>query len=219
MIPTDGLKYYQLKNYGASQSDGDVIILIDSDVIPDPGWFDALMSVIDNPEVEVACGNTYVSMETFFSKAFSMFWFFEIKAITSNVYPIDKLFANNVAFKRETFERFPFPELDSFRGQCLVLSEQLRREGLTIYRHDGARVSHPPTNGFTHFCKRAICAGHDEVTIDRLRNPGSWRHSPPGSIVRLGRELASMLRRTARHRRDVGRLFRIWRGRRGCHRS
>jgi Glycosyl transferase family 2 len=204
IVPTDGLGYYQLKNYGVLQADREITLFIDSDVIPEPGWFDALMGAIERPEVQVVGGNTYVKPDHFLAKAFGIFWFYDIRSKGTALYDHAFIYANNVAFKTRLLREYPFPDLESFRGQCRVLSDHLRRNGITIYRHDGARVMHPTTNGVGHFFCRAICEGHDVVTIGRELQMGRLHASPVGALVRFGRDMKSMIGRTIRDRREVG---------------
>src|SRR5689334_9494302 len=44
VIPTDGLTYYKLKNYGIARSRTDLSVMVDSDAGPQPGWLDALLN-------------------------------------------------------------------------------------------------------------------------------------------------------------------------------
>ena len=204
LVPTDGLGYYQLKNYGVLQSERDITLFIDSDVIPEPGWFDALMSAIEQPQVQVVGGNTYIKPDNFLARAFSIFWFYGIRSKGTALYDHPFIYANNVAFKTKLLRDYPFPELQSFRGQCRVLSDNLRRNGITVYRHDGARVMHPTTNGVRHFFCRAICEGHDVVTIGRELRLGRLHASPVGALLRFGGEMKSMVGRAVRDRKEVG---------------
>jgi hypothetical protein len=147
IVPTDGLGYYELKNFGVPHTDREIVVFIDSDTIPESGWFDALMGAIEQPQIDVVGGNTYVRPDRFLAKAFGIFWFYGLRSKGADLYSHEFLYANNVAFKRHVLERYPFPRLDSFRGQCRVLSHRLRNSGIAVYRHDGARMMHPTTNG------------------------------------------------------------------------
>jgi Glycosyl transferase family 2 len=204
IVPTDGLGYYELKNFGVPHTDREIVVFIDSDTIPESGWFDALMGAIEQPHIDVVGGNTYVRPDRFLAKAFGIFWFYGLRSKGTDLYSHEFLYANNVAFKRHVLERHPFPRLDSFRGQCRVLSHNLRSSGIAVYRHDGARMMHPTTNGLGHFIHRAICEGHDAVTIHREFRMGRLRTGPIGALVRLGRDLKSMAGRAAHDRHDLG---------------
>lgn len=204
IVPTDGLGYYELKNYGVQQADREITLFIDSDVIPEPGWFDALMSAMEQPQIEVVGGNTYVKPDHFLAKAFGIFWFYGLRSKGTALYGHAFIYANNVAFKTRLLRNYPFPDLESFRGQCRVLSDHLRMNGITVYRHDGARVMHPTTNGIGHFFCRAICEGHDVVTIGRTLRLGRLYASPLGALIRLGRDVKSMAGRAVHDRKEVG---------------
>src|SRR5215217_2765084 len=38
IIPTEGLTYYKLKNFGIGRAKTDLAIMLDSDAAPQPGW-------------------------------------------------------------------------------------------------------------------------------------------------------------------------------------
>lgn len=159
---TDGLGYYELKNYGADSSAAEILLFLDSDVIPEPGWLERLLSSFERDDVGVVCGNTYVDPEGLYAKAFALFWFFPLRRPDGRLVPASQFFANNVAFRRSVFR--PFPPSRQFRGQCVALARTLRFEDrVRIYRQEAAQVSHPPPNGFGHFFNRALCEGHDNL--------------------------------------------------------
>jgi len=56
IIPTDGMRYYDQKNFGAAQADVEVNIFLDCDVIPEPGWLSAILEAFKNPDVGVVAG-------------------------------------------------------------------------------------------------------------------------------------------------------------------
>lgn len=204
IVPTDGLSYYKLKNSGVLHSDREITLFIDSDVIPEPGWFDALMGAIEQPGIDIVGGNTYVKPDHFLAKAFGIFWFYGLRSKGAELHDHYLFYANNVAFKTHLLRNYPFPDLESFRVQCRVLSNHLRRNGVKVYHHDGARVMHPTTNGIGHFFCRAICEGHDVVMIGRELHMGRLHASPVGALVRFGRNMKSMVGRAMRDRHDVG---------------
>ena len=167
LIPVTGKRYYELKNFGATQTEADLLLFIDSDVIPEPGWLVALLGAFEQPGVDVVCGNTYVDVHSLYTRAFALFWFFPLRASGSDLAPSERFFANNVVFRKEIFDQHPFPKSAKLRGQCADLARQLVKEGVGLYLHQGARVYHPPPHGLLHFIKRALCAGHDYTVIAR----------------------------------------------------
>lgn len=165
VLPTTGKRYYELKNYGATHIRSDILIFLDSDVIPEDGWLEALLEAIKQPGVDVVGGNTYIRPDTLFTKAFALFWFFPMRAQGNALVPSEHFFANNVAFRKVVFDTHPFPCHKKFRGQCVDLARLLRDQGHGLFLHQGARVDHPPPNGAYHFIIRALCAGYDQVVI------------------------------------------------------
>jgi hypothetical protein len=106
IISTEGLEYVEQKNFGARQSNPDLIIFLGSDVIPEPGWLIGLLGAFRNPEVQVAGGNTYLSPEGLYGKAFALFWFFPMRVEGNGLRRTNGFWANNVAFRREFLESF-----------------------------------------------------------------------------------------------------------------
>lgn len=170
--------YYDRKNAGAEVSTGDVIVFLDSDVIPDQDWLVNLLAAFEQPEVEVVAGNTYVEPRTFYWRAVAAFWFFPPRSEGAGLVPADALFGNNIAFRRQVFLEHRFPHVDQFRGQCGMLIRELRKAGAGIYLQQSSRCAHPPPNGVWHFMCRALCEGHDNVVAARRANAGErlpWR--------------------------------------------
>jgi hypothetical protein len=161
-VPAAGAEYYELKNAAARLATGDVVVFVDSDVIPEPGWLGDLLRPLEDEEVGVVAGSTYIDPEGLYGKAFALGWFFPLRTTESVVRPAVRFFANNVAFRREVLQRFPFPELEgTSRGSCWRLSTILREHDVKIVESTGARAAHPPPNGFVHFLRRAIAEGRD----------------------------------------------------------
>lgn len=175
LFPVSGMRYYEQKNRGALGSGTDVILFLDSDVIPEPGWLRSLVESFCDPRVSVVGGGTYVALDDLLGKAFALFWFFPLREEANDLAATDSFFANNVAFRREVFEKLPFPDSVVYRGRCSLLAAELHDRGVPIFRHRGARVSHPPPKGITHFVLRALCEGHDEIVLGSSRPSGSAR--------------------------------------------
>lgn len=169
-VPVRELHYYELKNAGVKLTHQEIVIFLDSDVIPEEGWLPGLLEAFARPGVDVVGGNTYVSLESLYSKAMALFWFFPLRQPGEGLIPASHFFANNVAFRRAVIESHPFPTLPQFRGQCQDLAKTLKREGVGLFLQQKSKVEHPPPNGLKHFISRALCDGHD--TVLQLRRTG-----------------------------------------------
>lgn len=204
ILPASASTYYEQKNIGAARSRGEVIIFLDSDVIPEEGWLASLLQAFSNPEVGVVGGNTYIAHEDLNGKAFALFWFFPLRDGRGELRRDQHFFANNVAFRAEVFRAHSFPPLATFRGQCIALAEELARNGVGIYRQERARVSHPAPNGWRHFLVRALCHGHDDTVLGRVAGQNGIALSPLGASKRYIGSLRHAGWTVLHHRREVG---------------
>lgn len=201
--PARGLNYYEFKNHGATKATGDVVILLDSDVIPEAGWLERLVSSFDNPSVRLVGGNTFIEPVTTYDKAFAVGWFFPLRAAELRLERSNYFFANNVAFERALLLEHPFePIPGQTRGACTRLAERLVGLGIRPYLNFGAQVSHPPPNGVFHLVVRAIAHARDDHIADLDRADAERR-----TAFRGWRRAASRFRRGLRrlvgNRRDL----------------
>ncbi|HXJ77185.1 MAG TPA: glycosyltransferase family 2 protein [Candidatus Methylomirabilis sp.] len=172
MVPTGGLAYYQLKNEGVRRTGGNLVVLVDSDVLPEAGWLRQLLQPFADPAVDVVAGSTYIEHEGLYGQAMALGWamFPPRPATDGTLSATSWFFANNVAFRRAVFERHYFPEdLQQSRGQCYRLAEALRANGTAIYMSSSARAAHPAPHGTAHFVRTAVCEGHDRFQYLRMR--------------------------------------------------
>jgi glycosyltransferase involved in cell wall biosynthesis len=197
LLPTDGATYYLQKNRGAEMARRDLILFVDSDVVPESGWLASLLHPFRDPEVEVACGNTYIEPRGVYNKAFAAFWFFPLRSRSPGLEPSTSFFANNVVFRRDLFLSYRFPDISLVRGQCAELARALLRDQHRIFISNGARVRHPPPNGFRPFVFRALCQGHDMVVKSRLAGQARVFGSLRDWMVGIGCALRQIWRRRA----------------------
>ena len=165
-----GKHYYELKNEGAKLAGGEIVVFLDSDVIPEDGWLINLVApLFKNKDIKVLAGNTYLEYQSLKSKAFALAWFFNLRTDNHNFGIRNQRFqANNVAFRKEIITAYPFPAMPEgvTRKSCVMLAKQLEREGIPVWTNTGAQVSHPAPNGFHHFLIRALAQGRDTLLYD-----------------------------------------------------
>lgn len=171
-----GKHYYDLKNEGARRGESEIVLFLDSDVIPDEGWLENILKPLyDDERVKVVGGNAYVDYNGIYSKAFAAAWFWNLRVRKDHKLLKSDLFhANNVAFRKEIITAYPFPEMPEGvrRKSCVMLSRQLEREGITIWINTAAQVSHPAPNGVHHFFIRALAQGRDSLLAEHHSFPG-----------------------------------------------
>lgn len=200
LLPSEKSTYYRQKNHGATIAKRSLVMFLDSDVVPESGWLDSLLSTFNDQNVAIACGNTYIDATDIYSKAFALFWFFPLRAKEPRLAPSPYFFANNVVFRRDLFLQYQFPELPYLRGQCTALANALTKDGHQIFIQNAARVSHPPPNGIAHFVKRALCEGHDLAHKAKDAGRSSF---PRSALGRYYRHLVNSRSRIWRDRMEV----------------
>lgn len=199
-VPVPGGRYYALKNAGAAASHGDLVVFLDSDAVPEPGWLQALLAGFADADTQVIGGNTYIEPAGVYGKTFALTWFFPLRTADGPLEPARYFLANNVAFRRRTFLPAGFDLEDGLsKGACRRLGERLLGAGVAIHRAPRARCSHPPPNGARHFVERAIAQGRDNTLT-----PTGKRVTLGGSVRRLGRHQRSAVRQLLRRRHEVG---------------
>lgn len=174
--------YHEKKNAGAVAARGDILVFLDSDVLPEDRWLETLLSPFWQTDAAVVAGTTYLEPSTMYTKAVAAFWFFPPRSNEEGMVTADPntIFGNNIAFRRQVFLEHQYPVLDQFRGQQGVLLRNLREKGFKIYLQRGARCAHPAPNGLVHFFCRALCEGYDNIVISRREAGGAklpWRHT------------------------------------------
>jgi hypothetical protein len=205
LVPAPGQRYYEQKNKGAQLASGEILVFLDSDVVPDEGWLQGLLSAMSDPDVAIVGGETYLATETLYDRLFAAFWQFAPKRPPRGVYLHTYFYANNFAVRREIFLANPFPDALSYRGQCAQLARSLRGQGIPIYRQGHSNVSHPPPQGAQTFVARALCRGHDAVYWKSRFPHGALLHTnPAAALLRWIRELWQVLVRVATRARAVG---------------
>jgi hypothetical protein len=78
LLPSGERGCYEQKNFGVQHTAGDIVLFVDSDVVPEPGWLERLLTSFD-PEVGVVCGSTYVERGSFYERAVALFWLFPLR--------------------------------------------------------------------------------------------------------------------------------------------
>lgn len=155
-VASPGSHFYELKNVGAERATGDVLVYVDSDVIPQEGWLTEIVSPFLDEGTDMVLGHPYVETDTRYKSAVAMFWFFPTEHEEYEGY-----MACNVAFSRDSFLEHRFPEEGSYRGQCVELKRRLEASEKGLHNAPDAKVSHPAMNGISHFINRAVCSGYD----------------------------------------------------------
>ena len=161
LVPTPGLTYYQLKNFGAQRAQTDIVIMLDSDAGPQPGWLPGLLKPFADQEIEAVGGFTVLGYEDLLSRTMALIWIFNLASEREITVQRKKIHANNCAMRTEFFRSNPFPELPAFKKQCGIWLRDIDRRGVRWTRTADAMTVHAPHPGFKFLAWRAWTAGMD----------------------------------------------------------
>jgi hypothetical protein len=200
IVPTPGLRYYELKNEGGRRARGDLLLFVDSDVIPEPAWLRRLLDSVGDPGVDIVAGNTYVDRDTFYAKTFALGWYFPARLPDGPIYEANPPCVNTIVLRRHVFEKYPFPEDPKlYMAQTTVWGQILRAHGVRTHLNPGARVAHPPPV----FIRSAILQGYD--LAQRTPGPGeSARQSLRRCYWGLRHDLRDAFESVRRGREEIG---------------
>lgn len=210
LIPAPGADYYEQKNIGARCCDSEIIILVDSDILPEEGWLAALTQSFDDPTVEFVFGETRIVTNSPYEKSYALLLeaFPYRSAASATLTRQSFLLANSLAFRAKTLGPAIFPKSTALRGQCGLASNAIQAAGHDIFMQHAAKAHHVAPNGVGHFFATAFGAGHDEVILARTKYPktvrGTLQTSPAGSVARFVRSCFGAWSRCFTKRAEVG---------------
>jgi hypothetical protein len=201
LLPVPGLRYLHQKTAGARAARGELVVLLDSDVVPRPGWLRLLLEAFADPDVHVVGGATFIwPQDSIYEKTFALVWFFP-RRVRGDDLRRGSYWPNNVAFRRATFLAHPYADVAVFRGLDRYQREELEAAGIAVYMHRGARVEHPPPSLF----RRALLHGYDrQFHRVYLRGRPDVRADLVAAARVYGQQLRRAGRRLARNHAKVG---------------
>lgn len=188
--------YAGYHNEGFSRTSRDIVLFFDSDVIPEPGWLRQMLLPFLNPVICVVSGNTYIDRDGLYARAFALFWYFPPRCREEGLRPTNYFFPNNVAFRRDIFARFPFPEGAYFRGKAYEHARAMWQAGVPVLQQMAARGAHPPPIGVGYFARYALCRGHDIAVLE-----SELGYPPP--LVNFIKNLRRAMTRIKRRRQEL----------------
>lgn len=161
LVAAPGLTYYNLKNYGVSRTETDLVIMLDSDAGPQPGWLAGLLKPFANPEVMAVGGFTVLGHEDLLSRTMALSWIFNLPSERAETARRRKIHANNCAFRTAFKKANPFPDLEAFKKQCGFWLRDIDARGYKWVRTAEAMTVHAPHPGYKFLAWRAWTTGLD----------------------------------------------------------
>jgi hypothetical protein len=165
ILPSPLSGYYGLKTNGINHTDADLVILLDSDVIPKEGWLRNMLATFSDDKVNVVLGNTYIDEKSVYGKAFALAWFFHVRSDRDDLEETDGSYThvNSIAYRKEILDKYPLDSsVGGYRGSCGWQIAELRNAGIPVHYNHKAKIGHPPPRWFKHFMHRAVGEGRDD---------------------------------------------------------
>lgn len=174
LVPTPGLKYYRLKNHGVQRTETELVVMLDSDAAPQPGWLPELLKPFADPDVMAVGGFTVLGHNNLSSRMMALTWTFNLPSERDATVQRKKIHANNCAFRTAFFQANPWPELHTHRKQCGFWLRDIDRRGIKWVRTAEAMTVHAPQPGIPFLIWRAWASGRDHdfqafQTVSSLR--------------------------------------------------
>jgi hypothetical protein len=202
VMAAPGLTYYQLKNEGVALAKTRYVVLLDSDVSPQPGWLSALLRPFVDPGVMAVSGVTSLESIDVVSRTMALIWIFDLPSEHEASRGKASMHANNSAFRTRFFQSNPFPETSAFKKQCGLWLADIIERGIGFERTAEAECRHAPHAGLSFVLWRGIQSGFDRDVKASLEGRGrSARLTNPMRI--WVKKTWRSTRRILVHRREV----------------
>jgi hypothetical protein len=174
-VGVPGGRYYELKNAGIAAAEAELIVLLDSDAVPEPGWLAALLAPFADTKTAIVNGHTYLGHYDLISRLLAMVWVFPLREHDTRAAQRRSLNANNCALRTSMFGRKPFPIDNGFKVGCTKFMKQLDERGIELVRVP-AYAEHAPLRGWRFLVWRALVTGRDaDRKYADLRSPSRGR--------------------------------------------
>lgn len=141
-ITVPGLSYDGQKNLAAQVGRGEYLVFLDGDCAPvRQDWLDQITGPLKNDHVHAVGGLTLYDDFSPTGKAMSILDFGFLFEAHQGA-PLGCYASNNVAFRRETYLRYPAPDEGVLRSYCYKHAQLMLRAGVPVISNPQAFVLH-----------------------------------------------------------------------------
>jgi cellulose synthase/poly-beta-1,6-N-acetylglucosamine synthase-like glycosyltransferase len=176
------------RNLGARRAKADVLVFLDADTSPEPGWLDALLRPFVDQSI-VAVKGRYVTQQSGVVARFSQLEFEEKYARLERAKRIDFVDTGTAAYRRDVFlnaggfdESFPAQSAED-----VELAFRLAENGAKFAFSPSARVCHVHAETLLAYLHKKARYGYFRVTVYR-RHPTKLRgdsYTPPWMGIQI----------------------------------
>lgn len=204
IVSVPGADYFGLKAAGILRAASEIVVLLDCDTAPQPGWLTGLVGELSDPEVVAVAGFTTIQHEDFTSRICALAWVYHLPSEAREPLTKNVAHANNLALRASYFRAHPFRFPAGGKKGLASWLRDVEQNGKRWTRAPGARNLHAPHRSVGFFLYRGWIAGGDQawVTSEKLgaardrRLRSAWKH--------YRTNLARALARIVTKRREVG---------------
>jgi GT2 family glycosyltransferase len=163
----DGIGYYQKKNFGARLAESDYVLLADGDCRYPEDWAAEMVAAFERGGERVAAvqGMSHFTGGPFADVMDTLYW-----AAYQGDGPIGRIYsAHNLALSRAAVDRgLLFEETPLRAGLERIVSDKIRKAGLTVWHNRRTTVHHESSSSFREIGRRALARGHYRMILWRL---------------------------------------------------
>jgi mycofactocin system glycosyltransferase len=200
LVRTAGAGPAGARNAGARGARGDVLAFLDSDCVAEPGWLEALLPELADPEVAAAGGRVVAAFERSWLERYeavrSPLDLGPTRATAGPARPVSYLVTANLAVRRADFEAAGGFDERLRWGEDVDLCWRLYRAGRRLVYQPAGLVRHRHRGGVREFAAtRASYARSEADLLARHPEGGRWLALSAGGAALVAGGLAALLGR------------------------
>ncbi len=183
VLQGDGRGPAAARNLGAQHASAEVLIFLDADTAPEPGWLNALTAPLEEDPKVVAVKGRYITRQRGMVARFSQLEFEEKYARLEHAARVDFVDTGTAAYRRDVFlkaggfdESFPAQSAED-----VELAFRLAAQGAEFAFSPKARVRHVHAQSLRAYLYKKARYGFFRITVYR-RYPGKLKgdsYTPP----------------------------------------
>ncbi|HEU4429673.1 MAG TPA: glycosyltransferase [Myxococcota bacterium] len=199
-----GADYCGLKTAGIAAAETELVVLVDSDTAPQPGWLDALLAPFADPEVVAVAGFTTIAFHDLASRVCALAWVYHLPSEAGAPLWKNAMHTNNLALRRDYFRAHPWRWPHGGKKGGAQFLRDVEANGKRWVRAPNARLLHAPHRSAFQFALRGWTAGVDQDWSARKKVGDARAARAAYALRHFARNARRALARVVTKRREVG---------------